>query len=111
MVMLNLEDEDDETELVNHLYSEEEEVKSTISEQHDGDGDVDAQAEDEDDETELVNHLYSEEEESLNEAAMADVTVLREGKQLGNMYSFIKSELRMYSSYLKYSNVSKAVTL
>jgi len=42
-------------------------VKSTISEQHDGDsdgdGDVDVGAEDEDDETELVNHLYSEEEE------------------------------------------------
>lgn len=37
---------------------------------------------------------------SLDEAAMADVTLLSEGKHPpGNIYSFIKSELRLYSSY------------
>nr|GMD65607.1 hypothetical protein Iba_chr12cCG7000 [Ipomoea batatas] len=38
---------------------------------------------------------------SLEEAAMADVTLLREGRHPpGNIYSFMKSELCLYSSYL-----------
>jgi len=38
--------------------------------------------------------------QSLDEAAIADVTWLKEGiHPPGKMYSFMKSELRLYSSY------------
>lgn len=38
---------------------------------------------------------------SLEAAAMADVTLLSEGRHPpGNIYSLMKSELRLYSSYL-----------
>lgn len=39
--------------------------------------------------------------QSLDAAAMADVTLLNEGRHPpGKMYSLIKSELLLYSSYL-----------
>lgn len=39
--------------------------------------------------------------QNLEAVAMADVTLLSEGRQPpGNIYSLIKSELRLYSSYL-----------
>lgn len=45
----------------------------------------------------LLNKTY----QRPDDATIADVTLLSEGKQPpGNMYSFIKSELRLYSSYL-----------